>query len=576
MKILYRRIKRIFVSISSCPTTTFIVICILHLIFQSNIFNISNTDIHSFKATKASDIKWIRTHLPSASQQLQQRSTQCKSATTKTNDQCVSFSQVGLDGLGARVTRIIRQHLIAAASNRRIDWCPLFSLSNMEAGNTAAFFRFSKQQNRSIYCHAFQSKAGRYPKLLSDTWWNQLRCYETSIEKWLTIAFNCSGVVLPVQTKILQPLVKIRNAPWSDNVHAPYMPQTYVSPPTPSTACRNTCYLNNRITTLPNKYFKIASKSSTPFQNVAHELTRIRSSFANAYDTNRKNWCGFIPNGIHISIHLRSGDQSAYKGMNVIDQAINKIYTLIHTIYDAFLHQSKQVHFHIHTETSHLNVDAKGIYAELGSRMKFLQPQQKKDTALLDNKILIHVMLNKSPTDTLECLRSTDILVLTSSSTFGRLGGLLSNTNTILLPNKYLHSAQKYNGKDEDGGQIKEKDNIQQKQQQHQSLFNMFPQQSIRASILAWSLASLGDFEKKRWYGYKDLNEDGIVDFIVSRSVRSISSNDVGACSLTFKPGKIQNIQEISKDVMNIDESKYFIDQQEIVLDENSFGENCK
>ena len=39
---------------------------------------------------------------------------------------------------------------------------------------------------------------------------------------------------------------------------------------------------------------------------------------------------------------------------------------------------------------------------------------------------------------------------------------------------------------------------------------------------------------------------------------------------------KIQNIKEISKDVMNIDESKYFIDQQEIVLDENSFGENCK
>ena len=103
---------------------------------------------------------WIKTHLPSATHRLTTReesSISCVNAAIsisisdddddddddvsnfqrdKTSDLpvderrgCASLSDVGLDGMGARTTRMILQHLVVVARGLRVGWCPIFSLT---------------------------------------------------------------------------------------------------------------------------------------------------------------------------------------------------------------------------------------------------------------------------------------------------------------------------------------------------------------------------------------------------------------------------------------------------------------
>ena len=525
---------------------------------------------------------WLRTHVPSAARRIEQRrSSKCIGQvrndvpTSPSQLGCVILSDFGLDGLGARTTRMLSQHLLVAASSQRIGWCPMFSLTGWEVGNTAAYFRNVNKQN--IYCHAVHSHSGEYPNLLSDTWWNQLRCYDTPVEQWWSIWTNCTGVMLP----------------------KPAVPH-----PSPFSTCKTSCHLHTaNATSSPKVYWDAAIADRSKFQNVAREIVRIRAALAAAYDQNTRTFCGYdtyesklkhqqqqqqhhqdgAESTLHVTFHVRSGDGKAYGGMGSIPKAVDQVYTLMHALQKNFVVEANakynRIEFHLHTETAALEPTWRGTYNELGSRLVF----QDKNYAMLDDSFLVHVVLNAEPTKTMECFRSANVLVLTSSSSFGKLGGLLSGTNRVVTKSSYLSHAESFVNR-------KKVENTKSSGHLRGEIFGrIFGSHSLQdVSLLSWLLASLSE-ERKRWYGYKTLDEKGILDFILdqtlpgnsnslgmhSNSNSNSNSNSIGACPVELV-GRLQQSPN-RQGIMQIHNTDFFTERQgPMVNPVDAFGPICE
>ena len=540
---------------------------------------------------------WIKTHLSSAAARTSIRLQEppCKPVPFHSNGNgnvnCIVLSEVGLDGLGARTTRMLVQHLMVASSTTaRIDWCPIFSLTGWEIGNTAAYFR--AVDNANVYCHAVRSVAGKYPTLLSNHWWNQLRCYNTPVEEWWSIWSNCTGVVRP---KPAPPLA-----------------------PSPFSSCAQSCHLNLHAESSDgrswwNAALKVDAVNAvdaaqahlekplpppkrTPFQAVGAELQRIRQSLADAYSTSRKKWCGYDEeNTLHVTIHVRAGDAPAYGGMSSMAKPIETVLQMIQALYQEFHsgvddghgrrhgrrhgQQYTNIKFHLHTETLALSPTTfTSTYIELGSRIVF----NGHDSALIDGTIPIHVVLNAEATLVLECFRSTDVLILTSSSSFGHLGAYLSNTNRVVVSDAWLQSAKRFVEEERtksrsgtDAAAVAAASVAAAKKQWKQP-FHMFLDGATRrkVGVLAWCFASLGDKEIERFHGFTNrLDDADTVSFVLNGP--KTNSNTVGHCPIELKGSHLKEPNRAS--IERIGRYKHLNDRQGPLSDVvGLFGRACK
>ena len=542
---------------------------------------------------------WIKTHLPSAKLHLDARH-QAQPCNTPgstpdirggTQDSlppppnhCIVLSDLGLDGLGARTTRMIEQHLIVAASlTSSIGWCPMFSLTGWEIGNTAAYFRGI--DNHNLYCHAIRSLAGQYPALLSNQWWNQLRCYQTPIEQWWSIWSNCTGVLRP------RPLPPLASSPFpkcTDSCHLEQMS-------TPNHKTAGESYWNNARAVHAKSKSKSKSSSGrtdpsfdrterTPFGSVGSELTRIRTSLSNAYSRSRQKWCGYDSteggDALHVTIHVRGGDAEAYGGMASIAKPIDTVLKMIHAVYKEFQHKEgsstrrpySAIHFHLHTETLALSPSRfTSTYTELGPRIVFTGV----DSAVIDGTIPIHIILNAEATLVLECFRSADVLILTSSSSFGRLGAFLSKTNRVVIAKTFLDSVSKF--VDHELLHLPDPPSpLTPAISTNAFLLGFLARgKSSKLSVLAWCLASLGPAERARYHGFTDLGDAETVSFVLGQ--HTLSSNVVGACPVQLE-GKMErnpNRQRIVK-IQGV-LAKSLTDRQSPLTNKmDLFGQNCR
>ena len=331
----------------------------------------------------------------------------------------------------------------------------------------------------------------------------------------------------------------------------------------------------------------------TPFQAVGAELQRIRQSLADAYSASRKKWCGYDEeNTLHVTIHVRAGDAPAYGGMSSMAKPIETVLQMIQALYQEFHngdghgrgHHGQQytnIKFHLHTETLALSPTTfTSTYIELGSRIVF----NGHDSALIDGTIPIHVVLNAEATLVLECFRSTDVLILTSSSSFGHLGAYLSNTNRVVVSDSWLQSAKSFveeeriksrNSGGTDAAAVAAASVAAAKKQVKQP-FHMFLDAATRrkVGVLAWCFASLGDKEIERFHGFTNrLDGADTVSFVLHGP--KTNSNTVGHCPVELQGSYLKEPNRAS--IERIGRYKHLNDRQGPLSDAvGLFGRACK
>jgi hypothetical protein len=287
---------------------------------------------------------------------------------------------------------------------------------------------------------------------------------------------------------------------------------------------------------------------------------------------------------------------------SIVADPPDRVYSFIHLLYRRFEidNQNKKndgssggvpLRIHLHTETMALSPNYRGIYSELGHRLVF--QADRPGWAILDDLIPIHVVLNAEATQVLECFRSADVLVLTSSSSFGRLGGLLSGTNRVVAPSPWLGSTSKFlrrefssrrgGGGDaeslssssvEDGGEEEEEEEEEYSGRSFASLLWKSALKKYEGiNLLTWCFASLGAREKARWHGYDELDSPNVVDFIFQG--RGSSSSKVGLCPIELNGNLERTINR--KNILRIETSKSLLDRQDPLSHGlELFGGTCK
>ena len=229
--------------------------------------------------------------------------------------------------------------------------------------------------------------------------------------------------------------------------------------------------------------------------------------------------------------------------MSSVTEPIDAVIKLIHKVYGQFKmnkdfgHHSEynDVQFHLHTETLALSPSRfSKTHVELGPRFVF----DGKNTAVLDGQIPVHVVLNAEATIVLECFRSSNVLILTSSSSFGRLGAFMSNKNRVVMSKTMLDNSIEFVKKEVNENEGLMEHALVGDKSKHFDVFSMSALNQRSVGIMAWSIASLGEKEIERFHGYDTtLDDSETVSFILKSDKIALSANEVGSCPIELKGG---------------------------------------
>ena len=216
---------------------------------------------------------------------------------------CEFAPQPGLDGMGARFTRLLDQSLAAAADGHQIRCSGYATPSGWELGKSAAFFQLDRG---AVYCHAAnrQWADGRAPRPDSARYWANMRCYRTDVDRYVSQWTNCTTRPAPC---------------FQGACRRPFGAQT-----PPGTGCAPAAWA---------------------------ELSRIRTAAA-AYSA--PAMCGHSDAAVDVAVHVRAGDTAPLFGSRGDDFAnrLDRALSFVKQLYAYAAADGTALRVHLHSETA--------------------------------------------------------------------------------------------------------------------------------------------------------------------------------------------------------------------------------
>eukprot|EP00039_Didymoeca_costata_P003145 m.65462 g.65462 ORF g.65462 m.65462 type:complete len:523 (-) comp11736_c0_seq1:131-1699(-) len=321
----------------------------------------------------------------------------------------------GGDGFGAKLSRLLLDHLYAAAGCVNLGCLDVLSLVQPPRNRSDIVQLHHIVQlepnglQKPIFCHKTIQKYKTYThgSIYTAEGWQDFRCYESHFQELLKGWANCS-------TERYKHLYR-----------------------TPFAWC------SRPIRRRKDEWFleeDMVLKSADSKERSRVELERIRKAWKVTRETDNMK-CGFSKRVLNFVVHIRAGDRLAYASEH-------HVYTLVYDFLKALMSvlksHGKKIRFHIVSETRANAPDSEGLFDEFGSRLRFkpsLQQMQEKqnllpvqflaslDDAPSDDPLgNIHLLLNTEPVWSLKCVAQADALLITHLTNFplsaATLGGM--------------------------------------------------------------------------------------------------------------------------------------------------------
>ena len=325
---------------------------------------------------------------------------------------CVVAAHQGMDGLGARASRMLVTKLLAATFDCRSD-CPSFQ--NLAQHSTVMMQKIKN----SYYCHRkgngtqfnhldFAAVSKTQDPRRWGEWWNTLRCYDSDVNSWLH-SWMCPA-----------------EEPKSDAYK---------------------CAFHQRPTVHFNRLTNVQIRA------MQKELESIRKTYRRKRITSSLlRQCGYTESNLDVAVHIRLGDQG-FRFENDSTVPLDRSLKALPALQSLFLSAIRapsstfsEVQFHIFTETTHLQPEWTGsrfIFPDIGKELQIRsdhsgnkrQTQFLADLRLKNGRVQpVHVVNNADPVWSLECLAASDVLLLADSSFSNEAAALSTNLKLFFGP----------------------------------------------------------------------------------------------------------------------------------------------